>query len=38
LPRGVIPTGTEKIAMLRARWRPARETAAAASPAREAGP
>jgi branched-chain amino acid transport system permease protein len=49
LPRGVIPTGAEKIAMLRARWRPARETpgagsagsaasaGSAGSPEREAG-
>jgi branched-chain amino acid transport system permease protein len=35
LPRGVIPTGAEKIAMLRARLRSARETAAAGSPERQ---
>jgi branched-chain amino acid transport system permease protein len=37
LPRGVIPTGAEKIAMLRARLRPAREAAAAGSPERLPG-
>jgi branched-chain amino acid transport system permease protein len=36
LPRGVIPTGAEKIAMLRARLRSARETPAAGSPQRGA--
>ena len=35
LPRGVIPTGAEKIAMLRARLRSARETAAAGGPERQ---
>ena len=37
LPRGVIPTGAEKIAMLRARLRSARQEAAADGPERPAG-